>query len=412
MKNQKVISIITIVIFIGILFGLAAAFVIKPAKDFSPEEKRKLQTFPEFKWQDFIDGKFTAKINEYLNDQFPFRSAFVDFEATVEKLLMKKENNGVVFGKNGQLAVRLFSAHDGKPHDESYNYPMVDFFYEKHVAAQLSVVKNYFDKFDELGVAFTALIPPRTIDVASSAFNYPSEKSDKLIAFVKETLKGENYIDYYSNFRALYDNGEYVYFKTDHHWTTLGAYYAYVEVMKSFGMEYYSKEDFDVITASDSFYGTTYAKAGDKSIPADVLDYWVLKGDSPDNYTMEVYDGKTWTTFSGFYDFDYLDKIKEGSDKYSMFLSATNPLTYITKNGDEGRETLLLIKDSFGHSLAPFLALHFDLVIVDIGDVANKVLTTNTFDVDRVLLCVNLENVVTMNFLGKAVNAYKLVKAK
>ena len=113
---------------------------------------------------------------------------------------------------------------------------------------------------------------------------------------------------------------------------------------------------------------------------------------------MEVYDGKTWTTFSGFYDFDYLDKIKEGSDKYSMFLSATNPLTYITKNGDEGRETLLLIKDSFGHSLAPFLALHFDLVIVDIGDVANKVLTTNTFDVDRVLLCVNLENVVTITF--------------
>ena len=414
MKKQKIVSIMTIIIFLGILFGFAIAFVIKPSVSYSAEEKRNLQTFPEFTWQKLKDGEFTEGMNAYLNDQFPLRGWFVNFECGIEQLLLKKENNGGVFGKNDQMAVRLFSAHDGLNHEEGYVYPYVDFFYKEHVSAQLGIVKSYFKKFDEMQIPFTAILAPRTIDAAASAFDYPSENSDKLISFVREKLKGENYIDLYDNYRALYAKGEYVYFKTDHHWTTLGAYYAYAEVMKAFGMDYYDIDDFDVITASDEFYGTTYAKAGNREISPDTIDYWVLKGDDPGNYTMKIKveaeknNGEEWKTFSGFYDFDYLDKLFEGSDKYSMFLSSTNGLTFITRNNAENRQTLLLVKDSFGHSLAPFLALHFDLVVVDISMVPNLV-NDYAFEADKVLLCYNLENIIKLKSLSKAANLYKLV---
>ncbi|MDD4124283.1 MAG: DHHW family protein [Eubacteriales bacterium] len=413
MNKQKIINLMTIVIFLGILFGLAAAFVIKPADDYSSEERRKLQLFPELTWETFKNGDFTKEMNEYLNDQFPLRNTFVGFECDIEKLLLKRENNGVLFGKNDQLAVRLFSAHDGKSHEDTYIAPLVDFFYENHVGAQLNTINTLAERFEKLEIPFSVILPPRTIDVACSAFSYPSENSVKLLEFATAALDDVNYININNNYRARYDNGEYIYYKTDHHWTTLGAYYAYVEVMKSFGMEYYNKADFDIHTAAEDFYGTTYGKSGNKDISPDTVEYWTLKNDILDNYTMEVYTGEKWITFSGFYDFAYLDTIYEGVDKYSMFLSATNPLTLITKKGDEGRETLLLLKDSFGHSLAPFLALHFDLVIVDIGQYS-KILSSktikNSFEIDKALVCYNIENLVTMNYISKAGNIYKLVE--
>ena len=403
----------TVIIFIGVLFGLAAAFVIKPADGYSAEERRNLQQFPDLTWDGFMNGEFTGSMNEYLNDQFPLRNTFVGFECDIEKILLKRENNDVVFGKNGQLAVRLFSAHDGAAHDSTYTPPLVDFFYEYNVMKQIEVVKKLTESFDKLEIPLSVILPPRTIDVACSAFSYPSENSDKLLDYVSSGLDGDNFINMYDIYRTRYDNGEYVYYKTDHHWTTLGAYYAYCDIMKSFGMDYYTAADFDIHIAADDFYGTTYGKAGNKDISPDTVEYWTLKDDSLDNYSMKVYTGDEWLNFSGFYDFSYLDTINEGSDKYSMFLSATNQLTLITKNGDEERETLLVIKDSFGHSLAPFLALHFNLVVVDIGKV-NDLLSNNkiqnTFDIDKALICYNLENVVTLTSLTKAGNAYKLVE--
>ncbi len=415
MNKQRIISLTTVIIFLGIIFGLAAAFVIKPAKVYSTEERRKLQQLPAFSWEGLKDGSFTSAVNEYLNDQFPLRDNFVGLECDIEKLLLKKENNGVVFGDNGQLAVRFFSAYDGKIHDDGYVAPLVDYFYENNVNEQLGTLKKLAEEFDAIEVPFSVLLPPRTIDVACSAFDYPSDNSDKLINFVSSGMdsEGVNFIDMYEIYRARYDNGEYVYFKTDHHWTALGAYYAYVEVMKSFGLDFYDIDDFDIHTASDEFYGTTYSKSGNKSVAPDAIEYWTLKGDSLDGYKMEVYEDKdTIYTFDGLYDFAFLNEKLEGSDKYAMFLSGTNPLTLITKKDGEPRQTLLLLKDSFGHALAPFLALHFDLVIVDLAQCKNVldiIKSPGYFHIDKALVCYNLENLVILNMLGKAETSYKLV---
>jgi hypothetical protein len=100
--------------------------------------------------------------------------------------------------------------------------------------------------------------------------------------------------------------------------------------------------------------------------------------------------------FKGFYDRDYL----ETKDKYSAFISGSNTYTSITKEGEE-RETLLLIKDSFGHALAPFLALHFDLEIVDLNYNASINNYFTKLDIDKVVVTYNMENVISTDNLGK-----------
>ena len=223
MKNS---SSLTIFVFLLVIVPLAVGFILKPADTFSPEEQRNLQQFPEFKTDEFLDGTFSSQINSYMNDQFPLRDIFVGAKSIAESALMKRENNGVLRGKNDQLAVRLFAASDGKAHPLSYSAPETDLYYADVVADACEALKALGEKLTAQGIAFSALLPPRTVDVAISAFDYPSERSDALATQVANLLADVNYVDMTGTFREKYDDGEYVYYRTDHHWTALGAYYA------------------------------------------------------------------------------------------------------------------------------------------------------------------------------------------
>jgi hypothetical protein len=186
------------------------------------------------------------------------------------------------------------------------------------------------------------------------------------------------------------DRGQ-LYYKTDHHWTTLGAYYAYVEIIKSFkeeNMEPLPLSAFTREIASDEFYGTAWSKAGMKWIPPDVMEYFRYEGD--EDFVTAIIDKNE--SFSGFYDRSYL----ELKDKYSSFISGNNARVDITKKqnpGDPPRPKMLLAKDSFGHSIAPFLAIHYDLIILDYR-YYKKSAAQLVFDekIDRVLFLHNLGN--------------------
>jgi len=400
-KQKHITNIITAVLFLLIVWSLSVAFILKKADDFSETERRKLETFPEHDIDYIISGDFGTDFNEYLCDQFPLRDTFVGIKAFVEKILQKGENNGVLFGKNNQLAVRLFAATDGLLHGEDYVSPNVDFFYEDVVKAELNALEKLSDSLKEKNVTISVILPPRTIDVAVSAFSYPTENSDKLITLVRDGLENVNFCDIYDEFRERYENGEYIYYKTDHHWTSLGAYYAYVSVMESFGMEAYPIESFDIETVSDDFKGTTYSKSGIKSDISDEITKITLKTD--DEFVSEIHDGtsdRISKTLNGFYDEEYLDSY----DKYCYFLSGTNAVTEIKKVSDGERKTLLVFKDSFGHSLVPFLAYHFDIIMVNYVDYIDKNMVDmlKEFDADKVLICFNLENVITSDKLARA----------
>lgn len=412
MKN--IINIVTSVLFAAFLLIFTAAFALTPDTAFSEEENRSLTTFPKFTWERLLDGSFSSDINEYFADQFPARDALVGIKGVTETLLLKGENNGVLLGEDGQLAVRLFDAYKSRLE----RTPDMDYYYKENIAVAVDAL-NAFAKSSAVPV--TTMFPPRTVDIASSAFDYPTEISDALDAQLKESVVPEaGYIaDLRKRMEDLYVNGDspaniggsnYVYFRTDHHWTTYGAYIAYSMLMQEWGMtdEILPPESFTVETIDD-FYGTTWSRAGYKFVEPDTLEIWTCGNE--DDFTTTCYtekqvkgdDGKpvkvkeASKTFSGWLNRDYLTK----KDKYAAFLDGTHNEQTVFKNGGTGRPRLLIAKDSFANTMVPFLAQHFDLVIVNLaGRMTDLTDYVSEYGCDRVLIVWNRANLIENNILA------------
>lgn len=382
---KKITNLITIVLFLAILFGLSAAFVLLPDKSYSENENRNLQTFPAFSFDSLLDGSFSSDINVYFADQFPLRDTFVSLKAISELALLKGENDGVLIGENDTLAVRTFSMYK----DRLTRTEGLDMYYADTVQKQLNILNNFASSCT---VPVSAVIPPRVVDVAADAFNYPTDISLSLLGELN-SVSTDVLVPVADVLKEKYSSGEYVYYRTDHHWTTLGAYYAYCEIMRSFGMEedIIPADEFTVDTVSDEFYGTTWSKGGFRFIQPDTMEFWLLGNES--EFTTSIGD----RTFEGFYDRDYLGK----KDKYSAFISGTNDITFVTRNTEEERPVLLMPKDSFANSLVPFLAQHFDLVLVNMANRMTDISSyIETYSADRVLIVWNLENLVSNGNLG------------
>lgn len=398
-KYEKTLNILTVAVFLVLLYTLTVIFLLKPAESFSEEENRKLQQFPEWSAEDFFDGTYSTKINEYFADQFPFRNTFVGAKALVETALLKQENNGVLLGENGQLAVRgstlTYFDEDGQKQTAT-----VDFYFPDELEEQSGYIRELKDSLTAAGRQFALVMPPRTVDVASSAFRYPADHSEALLKDVSRLFSDCNFVDLAGEMKTRFDAGEYVYYKTDHHWTTLGAYYAYCAVMEQYGLEPYPLESFTREQVSDSFYGTTYSKGGFKFIAPDPIEYFHHNELTPDQFKTTVYKwndkGELYAYFEteAFYDNSFLTQ----KDKYSAFLSGTNPLTVIERKDGVERPKMLIYKDSFANSLAPFLALHFDLVIVNMDDyitIQRSYVAENAADAEYVLVIYNLDNLLS-----------------
>lgn len=339
-KNKKRISdILSIVGLLVIIYGFAVAMILLPDKTFSEEENRTLQTFPKFTLEALDNGSYTKKIGTYFADQIPLRGLFVGTKAACETWLGKHENNNVIIGRDGHIIAKSDFA----------NYTVMD--------KNLGAIRE-FDESNELDLRVA--IAPRAQDALLSYMPelYPAKEiSEREFARVFGGLDGVEQVDLLTPLRLRAKSGEYVYYRTDHHWTTLGAYYAYVEIIKSYGIEPYPIEYFSRETVSEEFFGTTWSKAGMRWIAPDSMEFFRFDGDEA--FVTEITDNDT--ELEGFYDFSYLDK----KDKYSAFIGGNNGRVRISIPQGKVRETLVLVKDSFGHSVAPFLAMHFNLEIID-----------------------------------------------
>lgn len=403
-QNAKGSDRVGMALFLAFIFVLGALIFIIPDKAFSEQENRALQQRPQLqskfdgslieriqagKFLDkYFSGDFAEDVGDYYSDQFPARDFFVGLKGVAEIAMLKGENNDVVLGADGYLLSRM-------------DNPKID-----------NVIKNYdasaafADRMAALGVNVTFAAAGRVIDVAEEKLPalYPvdvlHQPWDALDDRAAEThVSGTDaytdmlYLDLLTPLKAASEAGEDVMYRTDHHWTTHGAYLAYVELMKLWGMEPLSESAFTVETASDAFYGTAWRNAGMKWIEPDTMEYYRFDGD--DDFTMTIHDDGT--VFEGFYDRSYLEK----TDKYSSFISGNHAYVTIEKNGDENRERLMLVKDSFGHSLAPFLAYHFDLEIVDLRyyKESTGALAEET-GCSRVLIINNMDSLTSAATLG------------
>lgn len=390
-KHQDLLALI---LFCAFIIIFAAAFWIVPDKATSELERRQLAQCPEFTlarlWQDVekdIDELFMTyeqkaaqaeskpsladEIADYYSDQFPMRNSLRQLKAASEMLLGKKENNDVMFGTGGYLIKKDTLTQIIKQEDNSEKTAEPADAVET-IKKNVKYLKALETQLSGSDVKLVTAVAGRAVDVSEGKLPsyYPYDKTVEIYwDALKEASEqtGLSTVDLRSALKEHIDNGEYVYYKTDHHWTTDGAYYAYLELAKALGITPAERSEFSIETVADDFYGTIYAKAGAALGGTDEIKLYRYEGD--ENFTTVIPSESGLCEYKGFYSENYLDTV----DKYGMFIGHTdtsvggnNGVTYVTKDTDEERETLILIKDSFAHSVVPFLARHYDLVILDL----------------------------------------------
>lgn len=398
---KKTINTTVTVLFLLLIFGFGVAFWAVPDNGFSPEENRPLQTFPTFSADGWLEGKVSSQLITYYSDQFPLRGTWLDLYAFGELGTGRGESNGVLVAPNGQLAVRRFDAYLSR----FERLEDTDYYSPDHVQRGLNALIDLDKALSERKIPLCVLLAPRTIDVTAADFGYPTELTDGLDETIRHTLgdAGVNSVELLETFREMHEAGEYVYYRTDHHWTTRGAYIAYTAVMESFGMgQKVIPESHFTVREIPDFYGTTYSRSGLFFVPADTLEIWEAADDG--RYTVFELNGEEKRTVieSGFISEKYLSE----KDKYGAFLDGTHRMLFIMDKEaaakGESRPRLLLARDSFANSMVPFLARHFDICMVNLsGGMTNLSELATQYGCSRVLVVCNWENLVTSDCVAE-----------
>lgn len=382
-KSGHRIQLILVSISLLILLSFGIGILVLPQESVSEEENRILQETPEFSISRLLSGEYTADVAAFYADQLPLRNLFVGLKAFSESLLLKQENNGVLVGSDGYLIDRLEYG------DKEYET------FDKNLKA----VMQFTAIAERYGVPVTFAAAPRTVDVTDAFYPalYRADRASVIRTRLKETLPSA--ADLSIPLASYAKEGEYVTYKTDHHWTTLGAYYAYVALAPYLGYEPLPREFFTEDTVTEEFYGTTYSSSGIKWAESDSIT--LFRSEEDELYTVTVAESGSSTV--GFYHEAFLST----KDKYSVFLGGNFGRVSIRKNGDEERPTLLLVKDSFALSIAPFLARHYDLELIDLryyNGATAEYLTGESEELpkaDRVLILLGFDSLAESEVLRK-----------
>ncbi|MDO5291490.1 MAG: DHHW family protein [bacterium] len=336
-NSKKFRSISFTIVFTGLIFGLTIASLIKNDTSFSANENRILQQRPEFSAERLFDGTFTKEYETYVTDQFVARDQWIAMKVYAEKALQKKDINGVYFGKDHYLIQQNLASEI----DQS----LVD----KNVGRIQTFIEQYKDKAN----INVMIVPTSSYILKDKMPKYANEYDQKgLMDQIQAAIGEDHYINVEDTLTAHKD--EYVYYRTDHHWTSLGAFYAYQKAGEKMGFASYKEEDYTITKATDAFLGTTYSKVNIKS-KADEINLYSLNGSL--SYQVDINNGQK--QMNGLFDMEKLDQ----KDKYPVFLGGNNSIVQITGGCNNGK-TLLVIKDSFAHSMVPFLADHYEKIIM------------------------------------------------
>lgn len=321
-------------IFLALVFGVTIASMVNPVRAFSENENRYLAQKPEFSLESLYKGDYTADYETFITDQFVGRDSWIGLKTRIERAMLKQDINGVYFGKDGYLIEK----HDGADVDSEIA--------QRNAGRLAGFVKKYSELLGADRVH--AMIVPTASEVLKSklppfASGYDQETYIEQIA----SLLPENSLVDVSQVLNNHSS-EYIFYRTDHHWTSLGAFYAYQEWAKACGFLPLSNDDFDIETATDEFFGTIYSKVNVNVEPDEIKLYRT-------GFPYSVIYNMDGNVKDGLYDREKL----ETKDKYAVYLGGNNALVQIDTQLENGRK-LLIVKDSFAHCFAPFAVNHFE----------------------------------------------------
>ncbi len=370
-KKLNVVNLITCIAFFGILIAFPIITIFTPKENFSDIENRTLQSMPKASVKTIYDRSYMNKLETYISDHFAGRTDWIKAKTAVETLAGKYERNGIYI-LNDRLVEKI-----NEP-----DYTLID----KSVEAI-----NKFSADNSLPVYF--MLVPTSAEIYRDEIpeSAPNVNQKEFINYVYGGLsKNISTIDAYSAMQS--EKFEYIYYRTDHHWTTKGAYYAYEAAGKKMGYLPVPMEMYDVEHASDAFQGTFYSKALYDGVEKDMLDiYHYSKGNAVTEVLVTSEYGKDPASYDSMYFREFLDV----KDKYSTFLGTNQPLITIKTNSDGGK--LLIFKDSYAHCYVPFLTQHYsEITLVDMRYIQMSYRNVvNPEDYDQVMFLYNASSFMT-----------------
>ncbi|MDE7212077.1 MAG: hypothetical protein K2O03_11660 [Lachnospiraceae bacterium] len=377
-SENRIGNRVIVAVFLLLVFGLTIAGFFSPVRARSESENRNLAQKPVFSWEALFtkdeQKRFTVLYENYLSDQFVARDAWIGLKTRAERLLGKTDINGVYFAEDGYLITKTDASAVDKEREE------------KNIARLVEFVEKYLESLGN-GHVHAMIVPTAAYVLAEKMPPFTSEYNQgALLDRLGEELPQGSFID--AREELLAHAKEYIYYRTDHHQTALGAYYDYRAWAKATGHVVRKLSDYEMSIGSEEFYGTLYSKIN-LPMRADTVTIY----DDGKLYRVE-YDmsGKPRTGL-------YAKERLEEKDKYMVYLDGNHAMVDIVQQAQkdgaqtdttgqaqlvdaqkdaagqaqhdgaqegvaEQKRTLLVIKDSYAHTFVPFLAQDYDRVIM------------------------------------------------
>ncbi len=347
--------------------------ILTPSIDISERENRSLAQFPKITLASIANGQFMKDFENYISDQFVFRNAFVSLKRGFEKLSGKEENHTILLSDDGYLI------------ENTSELTVANISSNIKALNDLASVDRYNVKVAIIPTAYEILKDKLPL------FSY-TNSYEKLQNKIKKELKAASAFDVADDLREKKD--EYIYYHSDHHQTALGSYYTYASLGKYLGYVPLKLDDFTVEIMADDFVGTMWSNSGFAKTKNDIIYKYTHKNAPSCTLSFGDETDDKVTLYSE-------DKLN-GKDKYAFYLDGNHASAKITSSCGSGRK-IAIIKDSYAHSLVPFLVNHFsEIYMLDLryynGDVFEYLYEYN---IEDVLILYNQNTFMTDTNLSK-----------
>lgn len=379
---MKKVRIIIIIVFIGFFVLISGASLIIKDREFSPNENRYLAETPELSWDNILSGKFQDGLEDYLRDQVCFRDGWITVKTGIQKACGDTDIGGAYVGKDGYDFEKI------TPED-------VD---EKQVDRNIKAVEDYFmtasETIDKQKLSF--LLVPTSGLVMQEKLPKNARLFDqaKYIDQVQKAMKDYNFVDVRDT--LMDHNEEYIYYKTDHHWTSAGACLAYEVWSEHTGGEAETEDGLVKNVVSDKFRGSLYSKILDADSAYDeIWTYGLQKDDAfgSKDCTVTIDEKQQLDSI-------YDDEKLQEKDKYAYFLGGNYGQVHIQNQKAASKakgKNLLIIKDSFANSFVPFVTQDYEnIYMVDLryynGDMKAYL---QEHEITDVLVLYNISNFIS-----------------
>lgn len=331
-SRDKIQALSTIGVICGILLLFTVADLLNGDRLYSEKEKRVLASRPKFSKEAVLDGSFMQDYEKYVTDQFVGRDKWIGVKTASDLALQRQEINGVYLCEDDYLIEKHAKAD----------------FPQELVDEKLQLLQPLVEQWDA-----KVMLVPTADNIMKDKLPAYAEYFDQaaFLEQVADSVGEEHYIDVYAT--LLEHRKEELYYRTDHHWNSLGAYYGYqkwAEAMELPAMNYQLES---METVSDNFLGTLYSKVN-ISVKPDTIEYFPATDRLPVKITYDM------TKKSQSY---YEEKYLQTMNQYGYFMDDNHAFVEIDTFSNNGK-TLFIIKDSYANCMIPLLAMHYDTIYV------------------------------------------------